>query len=615
MNPLDVVVFGSYDVTRHPRVAVLRDGLVEHGHRVSEINHPLGMSTADKVGAAGSLRGTIGLLRRILVAWWSLYREGRRRTAPDLVVVGYLGHFDVHLARFLWPSAHLALDHLVGLADTTRDRGLASGLKYRLLALVDRAALSRADTIVVDTREQLEQLPASATARAVIVPVGATAEWFDAGSPQPPPPLKVCFVGLYTPLHGAPVIGEAIALLADDDRIAFTMVGTGQDLEATKAAAGDAKVDWIEWVPSEALPELVASQHVCLGIFGTTEKAQRVVPTKVYQGLAVGNVVVTSDTPPQRRALGDDAVFVPPGDASALAEQLRELADHPPTAPLRATAEKYRPARVVDPLLRRMTKTTTKTDLAAGPALSPTAWMRFDLVRTELERLEHGRVLEVGPGRGAVAARLVGAGHDYTGVELSDESRSATDELLGALGGTYRLAASLEELGAEERFDVVLAFEVLEHIEDDRAALADWVGRLRPGGRLVVSVPAFQSRFSITDVEVGHHRRYEPDGLRQLAVDIGLVDVFVRTYGFPLGYFMEASRNVLARRAQRSRQEEAPDADELIERTKRSGAWYQPPRSTNRVIQAATLPFRVAQRPVTSRGTGLLLIARAPEQR
>ena len=112
-------------------------------------------------------------------------------------------------------------------------------------------------------------------------------------------------------------------------------------------------------MPSEELPELVASQHVCLGIFGTTEKAQRVVPTKVYQGLAVGNVVVTSDTPPQRRALGDDAIFVPPGDAAALAERLRELADDPPRASRRATAEKYRPARVVDPLLERLSTTSS----------------------------------------------------------------------------------------------------------------------------------------------------------------------------------------------------------------------------------------------------------------
>ena len=55
-------------------------------------------------------------------------------------------------------------------------------------------------------------------------------------------------------------------------------------------------------------PALVAGHDVCLGIFGTGVKAQLVVPNKVYQGAAAGCAVVTSDTAPQRRALGENAV-------------------------------------------------------------------------------------------------------------------------------------------------------------------------------------------------------------------------------------------------------------------------------------------------------------------
>ncbi len=612
-SPMEVVLFGSYDVTRHPRVAVLRDGLADRGHSVTEVNHPLGMSTADKVRAAGSAVGTLRLARNVVRSWVRLVRSARRHPGtPDLVVVGYLGHFDVHLARTLWPGSHIVLDHLVGLADTARDRGLASGLKYRLLDLVDRAALRRADTIVVDTDEQLSALPFEFRGRAVVVPVGATEVWFEQKPAPPPPPLRACFVGLFTPLHGAPVIGRAIAKLAGDDRIRFTMVGSGQDLEATRAAASGGNVEWIDWVPSEELPELVASQHVCLGIFGTTEKAQRVVPTKVYQGLAAGNVVVTSDTPPQRRALGDAARYVPPGDADALAELLRRMADgEEPLQPAAAdAADRFRPSSVVGPLLDEVAATTKRPNLAAGPALPPNAWLRFDVLRGHLESLEPGRVLEVGPGRGAIAARLVAAGHDYTGVELSDASRAETEALLASIpGGRYRLLRSLDELDPDERFDVVCAFEVLEHIEDDVTALAEWVRRVRPGGRFLMSVPAFQNRFSPHDVEVGHHRRYEPRDLVAMARDAGLEDVESRVYGFPLGYVLEAVRNLLARRIQRRRPVEEESA---LERTKRSGAWFQPPRSANRIIELATWPFRLAQRPFPRTGTGIVLAARAP---
>ncbi len=89
---------------------------------------------------------------------------------------------------------------------------------------------------------------------------------------------------------------------------------------------------WREWVVPAELPALVASHEVCLGIFSAQGKGTRVVPNKVYQGAAAGCVVVTSDTPPQRRALAGPApaaVLVPPGDAPALAAALVALAADP----------------------------------------------------------------------------------------------------------------------------------------------------------------------------------------------------------------------------------------------------------------------------------------------
>jgi glycosyltransferase involved in cell wall biosynthesis len=331
-----LLFFGTYDAAAHPRVAVLRDGLREHGATVQECNVPLGLSTAARVSM---LRrpSTLPLLAwRLLRCWSTLAVRSRRWRQgynwPDAVVVGYLGHFDVLLARRLFPHVPVVLDHLVGASDTATDRGVSDGLRQRLLRALDAAALGSADLVVVDTEEHRGELPESHRRRALVVPVGAPSSWYAGERPSAadrPGPLRAVFFGLFTPLQGAPVIGAALAALVGTP-VEVTMVGCGQDLDETRSlAAGNDRVHWRDWVPPSELPELVAAHDVCLGIFGTGPKATRVVPNKVFQGAAAGCAVVTSDTAPQRRMLGDAAVLVPPGDPAALAAALRELAADP----------------------------------------------------------------------------------------------------------------------------------------------------------------------------------------------------------------------------------------------------------------------------------------------
>jgi glycosyltransferase involved in cell wall biosynthesis len=172
----------------------------------------------------------------------------------------------------------------------------------------------------------------------------------------------VIFYGLYTPLQGTPTIGAALGKIAGA-AIEVTMVGRGQDEAETKSAAAvSTSVRWLDWVPAAELPALVAEHDVCLGIFGSGEKARRVVPNKVFQGAAAGCAIVTSDTAPQRRVFGDAAVLVPPGDADALAAALIELADdRGRLAGLREAAralavKRFAPAQVVAPLLERIAR-------------------------------------------------------------------------------------------------------------------------------------------------------------------------------------------------------------------------------------------------------------------
>jgi len=363
-----MLVFGTYDAARHPRIAVLTEGLRRHGAEIVECNVPLGLDTADRVAILRQPWRLPVLAGRIARSWRGLARRARRLPPPDVVLVGYLGHFDVHLARRLFRHVPIVLDHLIGAADTARDRGVSGGITGGLLRRLDQAALRAADIIVVDTDEHLTALPEPHRAKGVTVAVGATEPWFAAAkaSGQAPRgterPLRVVFFGLYTPLQGAPVIGAALRLLAGTP-LEVTMIGSGQDLVATRAAASGttADVHWLDWAEPADLPALVARQDVCLGIFGTGRKATRVVPNKVFQGAAAGCAIITSDTAPQRRMFGDAALLVPPGDPDALARALRMLAtDFELTARYRrAAAElaatKFSAEAVVAPLLDRLT--------------------------------------------------------------------------------------------------------------------------------------------------------------------------------------------------------------------------------------------------------------------
>jgi glycosyltransferase involved in cell wall biosynthesis len=355
-----VLFFGTYDARRYPRVRVLQEGFAALGDEVLECNVPLRLDTATRVKMLRRPWLVPLLAAKLASSWIRLIARSRGCRGVDLVVVGYMGHFDVHLARLLWPRTPVALDHLVSARDTALDRRVSSRWLVRVLDWLDRAAVHAAHFPCVDTAEHRERVCAAARGRAVVVPVGAPSDWFYPPVQHASERVRVVFFGSFTPLQGAPVIGEALRLLADDERFAFTIVGRGQDYEETRAVASAANVEWVDWVEPECLPYLVACHDVCLGIFGTGPKALRVVPNKAFQGAAAGTAIVTSDTAPQRQELGNAAVYVPAGDASALAAELRRLAaDRERLWELRVAAfgranERFHPVAVIEALNARL---------------------------------------------------------------------------------------------------------------------------------------------------------------------------------------------------------------------------------------------------------------------
>lgn len=377
---MHVLGFGTYDSARHPRPGIVLKGLADLGVEVTELNEPLRVSASDRVAIMKSPWRVPFLVVRILMCWarlcqsWlRLSRRWRGRAGnggrhPDAVFVGYMAHFDVVLARALFPKTPIAVDMLIFGADTARDRGQPPGLTMLLIGALDRLAIRLADVVLIDTEENAQLIPPRHRHKAVVMPVGASDEWFASDGDTTDAPrawpegtsrsLSVIFFGLYTPLQGAPTIGSALAELRDTASVRVTMVGTGQDYEATRRLAGDGtNVTWVDWVPPDDLPTVVRQHDVCLGIFGVTEKARRVVPNKVFEGAAAGCVVITSDTAPQRRTLGASAIYVEPANPRALVRALRHLVHESDDRILRRKRlagladRSFRPRHVVVPLL------------------------------------------------------------------------------------------------------------------------------------------------------------------------------------------------------------------------------------------------------------------------
>ncbi|HYI45275.1 MAG TPA: class I SAM-dependent methyltransferase [Actinomycetota bacterium] len=237
------------------------------------------------------------------------------------------------------------------------------------------------------------------------------------------------------------------------------------------------------------------------------------------------------------------------------------------------------------------------------PPLSLNAWLRYDFIERILAGLEGvGRVLEVGTGQGAIGARLASR-YDYTGVEPDLDSFAVARKRLERVGRGRMVNGFVSDLPADATFDLVCAFEVLEHIEDDVAALREWGARVRPGGYAMISSPAFPDRFGPFDHFAGHFRRYDRQQFADLLTAAGFEEPSVFTYGALLGQLLETIRHrVTARKA-------SPVSME--ERTAASGRWMHPDR-LGWLTHAASAPFRVLQRPFANGnvGTGFVAVAR-----
>jgi glycosyltransferase involved in cell wall biosynthesis len=338
-----VCLFGTFD-QEYVRNLVLVRALESQGVQVDLCHASIWPSTDMRVAAARRGWRNVALLGRILRAHWRLVRQHAHLEPYDLLMVGYPGYLEAPLARLLtWIRRRpLVFDAFISLHETVvEDRALISVRSplARLLYVLDWLAMRLADRVLVDTRANADHyhrrfgVPRE---RILVVPVGADeATYYPRKAREHAPGVRVLYFGKFIPLHGIEHILQAAHLLKHEPSIRFTLIGGGQTYEAMRALASDLALDNLNWGPTwlapDALADEIAQADICLGIFGASAKAQRVIPTKAYIALAMAKPLVTMESAAARQTFssGRDALLCQPADPGSLAEAILTLRDDP----------------------------------------------------------------------------------------------------------------------------------------------------------------------------------------------------------------------------------------------------------------------------------------------
>jgi len=262
-----------------------------------------------------------------------------RPGTADCIWVPCFRHRDFNAARRYADKQRIPLifDPLISSWDKVvfeRRKYQASQRRARQLLEWERSLFRRSDVVIADTQAHrdffIEELnsPADAT---FVIPVGAEEGLFTAQPRQAlSDPPEILFFGSFIHLQGPQVIVDAAKLVPQAQWI---MLGRGPLRKACESrGAGILNLHFEDWIAYESLPGRIGQADIVLGVFGESGKAGRVIPNKVYQALACGRPVVTRAStayPDMLETAHPGLHFVPPADAAALADTVKELVAEP----------------------------------------------------------------------------------------------------------------------------------------------------------------------------------------------------------------------------------------------------------------------------------------------
>jgi glycosyltransferase involved in cell wall biosynthesis len=311
------------------------------GHVVKECHIPLWADKVDKTGCLGGSKGAFLLLLRLLTVYTRLLFKYLSAGHYDVILVGYPGHLDVLIAKCLeYVSGRrkkIVFDAFISLHDTiVCDRRMvkAGSVMARIIFQLDRIACLSSDVLLLDTDAHADYFQNTFGVPAkklfTICASADTSVFYPRKRRKKNGAFRVLFWGKYTPLHGIEHIVEAARQLRNQESIRFVFIGRGQIYRRIRALVEDYdlhNIEFIEWVPYEALPAHIQAADVCLGIFSTSAKANRVVPNKIFQAMAMAKPVISGRTDAVEACLThmENIFLCNPGDPADLSGAIMTL--------------------------------------------------------------------------------------------------------------------------------------------------------------------------------------------------------------------------------------------------------------------------------------------------
>ena len=265
-----------------------------------------------------------------------------KRTPFDLVVVGYPGQTVVWLAWLLF-GKKIIFDAFLSLHDSNvKDRKIYPWYHPKAFKdwLLDYYSCFLARRVLLDTREHILYFNRAFSVpieKCIRVLVGSDERiFYPRPRLGPSEKFTIHFHGYYIPLQGIEYIVEAARVLRNEN-IQFNLIGRGQQFEKIQKeikALQLKNIASLDKVPLEELPVHIAKADVCLGIFGESEKAARVISNKIYECAAMGKPIVTADTAAIRELFtgGRDIILCRPRNSKDLAKKILELKNDPARA-------------------------------------------------------------------------------------------------------------------------------------------------------------------------------------------------------------------------------------------------------------------------------------------
>ena len=180
--------------------------------------------------------------------------------------------------------------------------------------------------------------------------------------------------------------------------------------------------------------------------------------------------------------------------------------------------------------------------------LAPRYYMRLYSLAPKFDRYiaDGDRALEIGPGQGDLAEYLTTRfpSLNYSYFENSVDALQRLSLRFSRNDRVESAGRKFSHIQSHARFDVVLAFEVLEHVQDDESMMRDIHFALEDEGVFIMSVPAKMSRWQIVDEWAGHVRRYEKGELQEKLAKAGFDVVTLESYGFPITELIKPVRDL-----------------------------------------------------------------------